>query len=174
MVLDLGSGTLKLKAAHRRVDDGQPHQVSVKQFGVNGVVRVDDDERRYVVAGLDGPSTLDLEDRLYVGGLATRWLEHASCLPVDLEDGLYVSSGRSFHPRPRGSPVRRWTGHPVAGARLIPTGGPLDRCLASRFRRLYKRSGGRLCPCELGQDGPGSGSNWTDGSLPGATHIAVC
>jgi len=80
VVLDLGSGTLKLKAAHRRIDDGQPHQVSVKQFGVNGVVRVDDDERRYVVAGLESPSTLDLEDHLYVGGLSTRWLEHGVAL----------------------------------------------------------------------------------------------
>ena len=70
MVLDLGSGTLKLKAAHRRLDDSQPHQVSLRQDGVHGVVRVDDDERRYVVAGLHaGPSSLDLDDRLYVGGL---------------------------------------------------------------------------------------------------------
>ena len=84
MVLDLGSGTLKLKAAHHRVDDGEPHQVSLRQDGVHGVVRVDDDERRYVVTGLTGPSTLDLEDRLYVGGLSPQWLQHASSLPVDL------------------------------------------------------------------------------------------
>jgi len=49
---------------------GQRHQVSLRQDGVHGVVRVDDDERRYVVAGLHaGPSSLDLDDRLYVGGL---------------------------------------------------------------------------------------------------------
>lgn len=84
MVLDLGSGTLKFKAAHRRLDDGQPHQVSVRQNGVHGVVTVDDDERRYMVAGLTGPSTLDLQHHLYVGGLSRQWLQHASSLPVGL------------------------------------------------------------------------------------------
>ena len=84
MVLDLGSGTLKLKAAHRRVDDGQPHHVSLRQDGEHGVVRVDDDERQYVVAGLDGHSTLDLEDRLYVGGLSPDWSRQASSLPGDM------------------------------------------------------------------------------------------
>jgi len=80
VVLDLGSGTLKLKAAHRRLDDGHPHRVSLSQDGIHGVVRVDDDERRYVVAGMVGPSTLDLVDRLYVGGLSSNW----SRLPVDM------------------------------------------------------------------------------------------
>ena len=84
VVLDLGSGTLKLKAAHHRVDDGEPHQVSLSQNGVDGVVRVDDEERRYVVAGLAGPSSLNLEDRLYVGGLSREWSRHASSLPVDM------------------------------------------------------------------------------------------
>jgi len=84
VVLDLGSGTLKLKAAHRRLDDGQPHHVSVVQDEVHGVVRVDDDERRYVVAGVAGPSSLDLEDHLYVGGLGSDWPRHASSLPVGL------------------------------------------------------------------------------------------
>jgi len=73
VVLDLGSGTLKFKAAHRRLDDGQPHQVSLRQDGVHGLVRVNGDERRYVVSGLAGPSTLDLKDRLYVGGLSPGW-----------------------------------------------------------------------------------------------------
>jgi len=84
VVLDLGSGTLKFKAAHRRLDDGRPHQVALRQDGVHGVVRVDDDERRYVVSGLAGPSTLDLEDHLYVGGLSPHWWRHASSLPADL------------------------------------------------------------------------------------------
>lgn len=87
MVLDLGGGTLKLKAAHQRVDDGQPHQISLSQDGVHGVVRVDDDERRYVVAGLAGPSTLDLVDHLYVGGLSLR---HASSLPVDMWTAVWA------------------------------------------------------------------------------------
>jgi len=84
VVLDLGSGTLKLKAAHRRVDDGQPHRVSVRQDAVNGMVRVDDEERRYVVTGQTSPSTLDLENYLYVGGLSHQWTQHASSLPVDM------------------------------------------------------------------------------------------
>ena len=68
-MLDLGSGTLKLKAVHRRLDDGQPHQVALRQDGAHGVVRVDHDERRYVVSGLDSPSaTLDLQDRLTCRG----------------------------------------------------------------------------------------------------------
>jgi len=79
VVLDLGSGTLKFKAAHRRLDDGQPHQVSLRQDGVHGLVRVDGDERRYVVSGLAGPSTLDLEDHLYVGGLSRDWSVRPRC-----------------------------------------------------------------------------------------------
>jgi len=37
-----------------------------------------------VVAGLSGPSTLDLDSPLYVGGLSPQWSQHASSLPVDL------------------------------------------------------------------------------------------
>jgi len=55
VVLDLGSGTLKLKAAHRRLDDSQPHQVSLRQDGQrhhSHQVLLRQDDQRHQVDGM--------------------------------------------------------------------------------------------------------------------------
>jgi len=84
-----------------------------------------------------------------------------------------VWTGQSFHARPRRSPVRWWTQPAVVAARRCAAGGPLDGRLASRFRRLHERPGGRLDPHQ-----PGSSRAWPGGDgayrpLPGAGHVPV-
>lgn len=69
MVLDLGSGLLKVRASSGRVDNGQPHLLSVRHQGLSGVVQLDSAEKHYFVSGSE-EERLQLEGGLVVGGRA--------------------------------------------------------------------------------------------------------
>ena len=67
LTLDLGTGAIKEKVSRTRVDDGSPHIVFFQYNGRKGYITVDNDRTEYVTKG-DG-NKLDLEDKLYIGGL---------------------------------------------------------------------------------------------------------
>ena len=68
LILDLGSGTLKIKAALHRVDDRRIHTVFLKVEGIKGMIQVDGREKPFAFAGY-ASETLDLESGLFVGGV---------------------------------------------------------------------------------------------------------
>ncbi|XP_043199961.1 neurexin-1-like isoform X3 [Amphibalanus amphitrite] len=65
--VDLGSGSVRVRATKRRVDDGLWHQISVSRDGRKGRVTVDDTSSDFVTPGTH--NRLDLDGTLYVGGL---------------------------------------------------------------------------------------------------------
>ncbi|XP_054713514.1 neurexin-1-like [Uloborus diversus] len=69
LLLNLGSGAVKVKATTRRVDDGQWHIVSLKRNGKSGRVTVDESAVDFITPG--NSNQLDLEGPLYVGGVGT-------------------------------------------------------------------------------------------------------
>ncbi|KAG8179390.1 hypothetical protein JTE90_003646 [Oedothorax gibbosus] len=69
LLLNLGSGAVKVKATTRRVDDGQWHSVALKRSGKSGRVTVDESAVDFITPG--NSHQLDLEGPLYVGGVGT-------------------------------------------------------------------------------------------------------
>ncbi|XP_078001036.1 neurexin-3-like [Glandiceps talaboti] len=67
MILDLGSGTIKMKCHRDRLDDGQWHFVRVERFKREGSVQVDDETMPFRVSG--NSDQLDLEGSLFIGGI---------------------------------------------------------------------------------------------------------
>lgn len=65
--LDLGSGSVKVKATSRRIDDGAWHEISVSRNGKNGRVTVDGASTDFVTPG--DSYQLDLDGSLMVGGV---------------------------------------------------------------------------------------------------------
>lgn len=69
MLLNMGSGSIKVKATQRRIDNGLWHSIRVIRDGKSGRIFVDD----YSV-GFNAPGTsteLDLEGALFIGGVGT-------------------------------------------------------------------------------------------------------
>lgn len=69
LILDLGSGPLKLRASQQSVSDGLHHRVVLEHKGRSGTVDVDGQEVNYRSVG--SSRDLDLTGHLYVGGINT-------------------------------------------------------------------------------------------------------
>ncbi|CAM1325515.1 NRXN2 (predicted) [Pycnogonum litorale] len=70
LLMNLGSGVVKVKATNRRMDDGHWHIVSLRRHNKSGRVSVDD-----VAADFNTPGNsnqLDLKGDLFLGGVGTR------------------------------------------------------------------------------------------------------
>lgn len=67
MLMNQGSGSVRLKATTRRVDDGQWHTISVERKGKSGRVNVDDSGVDFITPGTS--AQLDLEGPLFLGGI---------------------------------------------------------------------------------------------------------
>lgn len=67
MLMNQGSGSVRLKATTRRVDDGQWHSISVERKGKSGRVTVDDSGVDFITPGTS--AQLDLEGPLFLGGI---------------------------------------------------------------------------------------------------------
>ncbi|XP_065332966.1 neurexin 1 isoform X3 [Cloeon dipterum] len=65
--LDLGSGTTRVQASPRRIDDGGWHEITLRRNGREGRVTVDGSAADFKTPGES--NQLDLEGALYVGGL---------------------------------------------------------------------------------------------------------
>ena len=67
MHLDLGKGSLKVRASNRRLDDGAWHKVEVVRNRGRGSLEVDTDSVSFETPG--DAASLELTSPLYVGGL---------------------------------------------------------------------------------------------------------
>ncbi|XP_076128169.1 neurexin 3b isoform X44 [Alosa pseudoharengus] len=67
LLLDMGSGTIKVKATQSKVNDGNWHHVDIQRDGRSGIMSVDSRRTPFTASGEN--EILDLEGDLYLGGL---------------------------------------------------------------------------------------------------------
>uniref|UniRef100_A0A3P8WSB7 Neurexin 3b n=1 Tax=Cynoglossus semilaevis TaxID=244447 RepID=A0A3P8WSB7_CYNSE len=67
LLLDMGSGTIKVKATQARVNDGSWHHVDIQRDGRSGIISVNSRRTPFTANGEN--EILDLEGDLYLGGL---------------------------------------------------------------------------------------------------------
>ncbi|KAL2076490.1 hypothetical protein ACEWY4_027913 [Coilia grayii] len=67
LLLDMGSGTIKVKATQSKVNDGNWHHVDIQRDGRSGIISVDSRRTPFTASGEN--EILDLEGDLYLGGL---------------------------------------------------------------------------------------------------------
>ncbi|XP_070578761.1 neurexin-3-like isoform X4 [Ptychodera flava] len=84
MILDLGSGAIKLKCHPNTLNDGQWHSVKVEKNKKQGTVQVDEGVTPFFVSGDN--ERLDLEGNFFIGGTDTS-LE-AEKLPREMWSGM--------------------------------------------------------------------------------------
>ncbi|XP_041446000.1 neurexin-2 isoform X9 [Xenopus laevis] len=68
MLLDLGSGGIKVKASHKKVNDGEWCHVDIQRDGRKGSISVNNRNTPFQVGGES--EILDLEGDMYLGGLS--------------------------------------------------------------------------------------------------------
>ncbi|KAM9781598.1 neurexin-2-like isoform 13-T15 [Syngnathus typhle] len=67
LVMDMGSGSIKMKASSMRLDDGQWCHVDFQRKGRNGFISVN--SKRIPFSANEGSEILDLDGDMYLGGL---------------------------------------------------------------------------------------------------------
>ncbi|XP_037100883.1 neurexin-3b isoform X9 [Syngnathus acus] len=67
LVLDMGSGTIKVKATQAKVNEGSWHHVDIQRDGRSGIISVNTRRTPFTAGGEN--EILDLEGDLYLGGL---------------------------------------------------------------------------------------------------------
>ncbi|XP_027140270.1 neurexin 3b isoform X2 [Larimichthys crocea] len=67
LLLDMGSGTIKVKATLAKVNDGAWHHVDIQRDGRSGIISVNSRRTPFTASGEN--EILDLEGDLYLGGL---------------------------------------------------------------------------------------------------------
>ncbi|XP_061560294.1 neurexin-3b isoform X4 [Phycodurus eques] len=67
LVLDMGSGTIKVKATQAKVNEGSWHHVDIQRDGRSGIISVNTHRTPFTASGEN--EILDLEGDLYLGGL---------------------------------------------------------------------------------------------------------
>ncbi|XP_067097169.1 LOW QUALITY PROTEIN: neurexin-3b-like [Osmerus mordax] len=67
LLLDMGSGTIKVKATLNKVNDGTWHHVDIQRDGRSGIISVNSRRTPFTASGEN--EILDLEGELYLGGL---------------------------------------------------------------------------------------------------------
>ncbi|XP_070843185.1 neurexin 3b isoform X6 [Chaetodon trifascialis] len=67
LLLDMGSGTIKVKATQAKVNDGAWHHVDIQRDGRSGIISVNSRRTPFTASGEN--EILDLEGDLYLGGL---------------------------------------------------------------------------------------------------------
>uniref|UniRef100_A0A6Q2XBM8 Neurexin-3b n=1 Tax=Esox lucius TaxID=8010 RepID=A0A6Q2XBM8_ESOLU len=80
LLLDMGSGTIKVKATQNKVNDGAWHHVDIQRDGRSGIISVDSRRTPFTASGEN--EILDLEGDLYLGGLPDNRL--GLVLPTEL------------------------------------------------------------------------------------------
>lgn len=69
LLMNMGSGGMKVKSSSRRIDDGNWHSISVTREGRTGRVSVDDNSVAFISPA--SSTDLDLEGSLFVGAIGT-------------------------------------------------------------------------------------------------------
>ena len=88
LLLNLGSGSIKVKATQRRVDDGHWHSVSLSRSSRTGRVAVDESSVEFISPGTS--NQLDLEGPLFIGSVGTqspKSVQTGQTLPPELWSG---------------------------------------------------------------------------------------
>lgn len=87
LLINLGSGPVKVKGSTKRVDDGHWHAIGLKRTGKSGRVTVDESAVDFIAPGTS--SSLDLEGPLFLGAVGTTSLgkPHHGDLPPELWAG---------------------------------------------------------------------------------------
>uniref|UniRef100_H3AGA4 Neurexin 1 n=1 Tax=Latimeria chalumnae TaxID=7897 RepID=H3AGA4_LATCH len=67
LLLDMGSGTIKIKAVQKKVNDGEWYHVDFQRDGRSGTISINTMRTPYTAPG--DSEILDLDDDLYLGGL---------------------------------------------------------------------------------------------------------
>ncbi|XP_028296014.1 neurexin 3b isoform X14 [Gouania willdenowi] len=80
LLLDMGSGTIKVKATLAKVNDGAWHHVDIQRDGRSGIISVNSRRTPFTASGEN--EMLDLEGDLYLGGLPDT--RGALVLPTEL------------------------------------------------------------------------------------------
>ncbi|XP_042602575.1 neurexin-3b isoform X17 [Cyprinus carpio] len=80
LLLDMGSGTIKVKATQSKVNDGAWHHVDIQRDGRSGIISVNSRRTPFIASGEN--EILDLEGDLYLGGLPDNRV--GLVLPTDL------------------------------------------------------------------------------------------
>ncbi|XP_059369236.1 neurexin 3b isoform X10 [Carassius carassius] len=80
LLLDMGSGTIKVKATQSKVNDGAWHHVDIQRDGRSGIISVNSRRTPFTASGEN--EILDLEGDLYLGGLPDNRV--GLVLPTDL------------------------------------------------------------------------------------------
>ncbi|XP_076366546.1 neurexin 1-like [Tachypleus tridentatus] len=83
LLLNLGSGSVKVKATTRRVDDGHWHRIYLTRKSKSGRVIVDEYSVEFFTQG--NSNQLDLEGPLYLGGIGTS--PEGKTIPPELWSG---------------------------------------------------------------------------------------
>lgn len=69
MLMNLGSGPVKVKATTKRIDDGKWHALAMRRNGKSGRVTVDESAVDFISPGIS--TQLDLEGPLFLGSVGT-------------------------------------------------------------------------------------------------------
>ncbi|CAL1573514.1 unnamed protein product [Knipowitschia caucasica] len=80
MVMDMGSGSVKIKATEKRMDDGKWHHVDFQRNGRNGFISVNSQSVPF--SANEGSEILDLDGDMYLGGLPED--RHGIMLPPEV------------------------------------------------------------------------------------------
>ncbi|XP_047243293.1 neurexin-3b-like isoform X5 [Girardinichthys multiradiatus] len=67
LLLDMGSGTIKVRATQAKINDGAWHHVDIQRDGRSGIISVNSRRTPFTASGEN--EILDLEGDLYLGGL---------------------------------------------------------------------------------------------------------
>ncbi|KAI4895267.1 hypothetical protein NFI96_011738, partial [Prochilodus magdalenae] len=84
LLLDMGSGTVKVKATQNKVNDGIWHHVDIQRDGRSGIISVNSRRTPFTATGEN--EILDLEGDLYLGGLPDNRAD--LILPTELWTGM--------------------------------------------------------------------------------------
>ncbi|XP_038629666.1 neurexin 3a isoform X5 [Scyliorhinus canicula] len=80
LLLDMGSGTIKIKSTMRKVNDGEWYHVDIQRDGRSGTISVNSRRTPFTASG--DSEILDLEGDMYLGGLPDNRM--GSILPTEL------------------------------------------------------------------------------------------
>ncbi|XP_056284943.1 neurexin-3b-like [Pseudoliparis swirei] len=107
LLLDMGSGTIKVKATQAKVNDGAWHHVDIQRDGRSGIISVNSRRSPFTASGEN--EILDLEGDLYLGGLPDS--RAGLVLPTELWTAMlnygYVGCVRDLFIDGRSKDIRR-------------------------------------------------------------------
>uniref|UniRef100_A0A4W4GMA6 Neurexin 3b n=1 Tax=Electrophorus electricus TaxID=8005 RepID=A0A4W4GMA6_ELEEL len=120
LLLDMGSGTIKVKATQNKVNDGAWHHVDIQRDGKSGIISVNSRRTPFTATGEN--EILDLEGDLYLGGLPNTGVDLV--LPTELWTAMlnygYVGCIRDLFINGRSKDIRQLA-EAQGGSGIVPS-----------------------------------------------------